>query len=142
MPRLSILNFVIGFCVLGLSSASGVFLANDITAGFIKDPAILNGWELSLHRSAHGHTNLFGMLHVLMGLTFPYSVLGASAKKFQTMGLAAGTAAMSIGLFIKGLRAPNFDPTVLDVGIGIALSLALLAVGMHIFGLTARLMRP
>ena len=142
MPRLAILNMVIGFVVLSLAAAAGSFVATEATEAILKDPALLNTWGQILRRSAHGHTNLFAMTHILFGLTMPYSSLSSRVKKFQTIGMLSGTIAMSAGMYAQSFGAGSLDLTAGSVTVGILLSAALLAIGSHAFGLSIRLVRP
>src|SRR4051812_12910773 len=118
MPRLGVLNMMIGFLVLSIAAAAGPFLATDITAGYLHDKALLETWSLLLQKSSHGHTNLFGTLHVLFGLTLPYSALGNRVKKLQTIGLALGSLGMGPVLLVRAALGPTagLDPTEIVIG--------------------------
>ena len=141
MPRLAIFNFLIGFLVLSLAAAAGSFIAVSITDSYLKDRAIAASWELLLSRSAHGHTNLFGILHILFGLTLPYSACSLRQKKAQTIGLFFGTVAMSFGMMIKAYSGPSQSGGLWDVVVGGLLSCALLALASHTLGLWQKLSR-
>lgn len=142
MPRVAILNMLIGFVVLSLAAAAGSFVATEATEAILKDPTLLNTWGQILRRSAHGHTNLFAMTHILFGLTLPYSGLSSHLKKWQTIGLLCGTIAMSAGMYSQSLGAGSLDASAGSVIVGILLSAALLAIGSHAFGLSIRLVKP
>ena len=79
MPRIGLLNMVVGFIFIFLSASAGFFLLQSIRVFIIRDNTELLSWWVQLSASAHGHTNLFGMLHILFGLTF-YSVLNLKTK--------------------------------------------------------------
>ncbi len=141
MPRIAILNMVIGFAVLFIAAAAGAFIANDLTEAFLKDMELLNNWSAVLSRSAHGHTNLFAMLHICFGLTIPYSVLSIRIKKIQTVGLFLGTFAMGPLMIARSTMPPTegFDP--LAVLIGVCLSCSLAMLFSHAYGLTGKLLQ-
>ena len=141
MPRLGILNMLIGFSVLAFAAAAGAFLATDITAGYLHDKALLETWRLLLLKSAHGHTNLFGTLHVLLGLTLPYSALKPSVKKAQTIGLLLGTLAMGPGMMIRAFAGPFEGVDATEGVIGLMLTAALAALATHAYGLGLKLMK-
>ena len=101
MPRIALFNMMIGFTVLLLSASGGTFIAYDMTEAFLKNNDQLNTWQMTLFRSAHGHFNLFGMVHILMGLTIPYSQLSVSLKSWQTGMMLAGTVAMGLAWFFE-----------------------------------------
>lgn len=141
MPRVAILNMVIGFAVLFVAAAAGAFIANDLTEAFLKDMELLNSWDAVLSRSAHGHTNLFAILHICFGLTIPYSLLSMRVKKLQTVGLFLGTFAMGPLMIIRAGMAPSdgFDPV--SILIGLFLSCALAMLFSHAYGLAGKLLQ-
>jgi len=141
MPKIAILNMIIGFAVLFVAAAAGAFIANDLTEAFLKDRELLNNWNAVLTRSAHGHTNLFAMLHIIFGLTIPYSELSIKIKKVQTAGLFLGTFAMGPLMVTRSTLPPSegFDPLASVIGIFLSCSLAMLI--SHAYGLTCKLLR-
>jgi hypothetical protein len=141
MPRVAILNMVIGFAVLFVAAAAGAFIANDLSEAFLRDRELLNSWNAVLSRSAHGHTNLFAILHICFGLTIPYSVLSSRIKKFQTIGLFLGTFAMGPLMIVRASMAPSegFDPVAILIGIFLSCALAMLF--SHAYGLTGKLLQ-
>jgi hypothetical protein len=141
MPRLAILNMLIGFAVLTLAAAAGSFVAFDTTEAFLKDKALLDSWQLLLQSSAHGHTNLFGLLHIVFGLTMPYSAWSARVKTLQTAGLAMGTVAMGPVMLIRSFAGPSESLDLLEVVIGLLLSAALVAMLTHAAGLAKKLLQ-
>ena len=141
MPRLALLNMIVGFVIISLAAAFGTFLATDMTEMFVHDPAALSNWQTTLQQSAHGHSNLFGMLHIVFGLTMPYSVLNNRIKSLQTMGLFMGVMAMGPGMLIRANQIPNNEFDLTGVVIGILLSACFAAICMHIFGLTRKFMK-
>ncbi len=139
MPQISLLNMAFGFFVIFVAACLGTFLVNDITQAQVVGSHWDQSWQALLYRSAHGHTNLFGMLHILLGITFPYSALSPRMKVFQTIGLFLGTIAMSFLLFLKSFLPPRLEVDVLSCFIGVFLSLALVAIGMQFVGLLLRI---
>jgi hypothetical protein len=140
MHRLALINFIIGFSVLFLAAAAGAFIANDLSEAFIRDRELLNSWNAVLTRSAHGHTNLFGMLHICFGLTIPYSVFSVRIKKLQTFGLIAGTFAMGPLMMLRASTPPSEGVDVTAILIGCCLSLALATIFSHTCGLLGKYM--
>lgn len=139
MPRIALLNIMLGFTVLTITAAAGAFLATDITTAYVKDLALLGSWSLHLQRSAHGHTNLFGMLHVLLGLTLTYSIFSPRIKIWQTVGLTLGTLAMGPMMLIKATMAPVEGYDAIGLVIGAMLSAALAALATHALGVGLKL---
>jgi len=138
MPRLGIFNMMCGFFVLACAAAAGAFIATDISQGFIHDRAILESWQLMLDKSAHGHSNLFALLHICFGLTMPYSTWGSRVKTTQTAGLLLGTLAMGPGMMLKARLGPMNETSLTDIMIGGMLSAALVALFSHAIGLGAK----
>ena len=135
MPRIGLLNMIFGFCVLAIAAAAGAFVATDLTQGFVHDKAMIDSWQLMLDKSAHGHTNLFALLHICFGLTLPYSRWKAPFKMAQTAGLMLGTLAMGPGMMVKARILPHDGNNVIDIIIGGMLSAALAALISHCIGL-------
>ncbi len=141
MSRISLFNLAIGFLVLFIAACYGAFIATDLTSDFIHDPALLNSWSTKITQSSHGHTNLFGILHIAFGLTLPYSIWPNRIKIMQTIGLAAGTIAMGPLMLIKSSIPPHQDYDVASMAIGIFLSFALCAILTQSVGIFARILR-
>lgn len=140
MPRIALVNFVIGFSVLFLAAAAGAFIANDLTEAFVRDKELLNSWNAILTRSSHGHTNLFAILHICFGLTIPYSVFSIKIKKLQTFGLLAGTFAMGPLMMVRASAPASEGFEVTTILIGICLSLSLAMIFSHACGLLGKIM--
>jgi len=135
MNRIGVINMMIGFVVLFLAAAGGGFVASDLTTGFLRDPEILTSWQTTLLASSHGHTNLFAMVHILLGLSLPYSALSLKIKKLQTFGLLAGTLAMGPGMMYRAFEGPTETLDFSGLLVGIGLSAALLTLISHSAGL-------
>jgi hypothetical protein len=141
MPRLGLWNLLIGFVALSLAASGGAFIANDMTNAFIQDKAFLDSWQHTLLSSSHGHTNLFGFLHIAFGLTLAYSPLPLFYKKLQTAGLLCGTLAMGPGLILKAFSTPATNLEPLGLVLGLLLSLALATLVSHSGALAYRLLK-
>jgi hypothetical protein len=141
MPKLALINIVIGFWLLFLAAAAGAFIATDLSSTYLADKAFHDTWLTMLTKSAHGHTNLFGLLHICYGLTLPHSPLALKWKSLQTFGLICGSFAMGPGLIIRGYQGPKpvIDP--IAIVIGILLSAALAALFSHASALSSKLIR-
>lgn len=139
MPQLAIVNMFIGFLVIFISASAGSFIAFDLTEAFVKNQEFLLSWELILKRSAHGHFNLFGLIHIVFGLTLSYSKLPNKVKKLQTLALGMGTLAMGPGLLLRAHQGPSLELDVLAVVVGTCACFALLAIVSHAFGLYVKL---
>ena len=142
MPRIALINMIFGFWLIFLASAGGFFLSQyQLEAHLSSDPKELLSWWNELQKSAHGHTNLFGMLHILFALSFPYSHLSTQLKVLQSSFVAMGSLSMSILLFLRAYHLPQGSYDALGLLIGLGLSLTLVAVIMQIIGLTLKLYR-
>lgn len=139
MPRLGLINILIGFSVVVIAAFAGVFNALTMTEGFLRDQAILGSWQQVLSNSAHGHSNLFGYLHIFLGLTLMYSVLPETVKRLQTIGLFGGVIAMGPLMLVKAASGPSATTDILSLVIGLLLSLALLSLVGHCGGIALRL---
>jgi hypothetical protein len=141
MPRLALFNLTFGFCVLFLAASAGAFIADDLTTAYLKDRAMLETWAMTLTKSAHGHTNLFALIHIAFGLTMAYSALPARIKLLQTIGLGLGTLAMAVLMLVRARLGPTEDLDVVGIVIGVLLSCALAALASHAAGLAAKLLK-
>jgi hypothetical protein len=141
MPRLNILNMAIGFTVLFFAACAGAFVSFDMTEAFLKDASLLHSWRATLEASAHGHTNLFAMLHILLGLTLSYSPLSQRMKALQTAGLFAGVIAMGPLMMIRASYGPSASLEGMGLMIGVLLSLALVTLATHAAALIYRFVK-
>ena len=138
MPRLALAHMLLGFSLVLFAAAAGAFVAYDATASFIHDPSNLHSWQFTILSSAHGHSNLFGILHILYGLTCNYSKLSLRIKKFQTLGLILGSLAMCFVMPIRAIMGPEENFDILGIIMGIFLSTWLAAVASHCYGLARK----
>ncbi len=139
MPRLGLLNMALGFMVLFFAACAGAFVAFDLTEAYLRNLDQLHSWRNVLLSSAHGHTNLFGILHILLGLTLAYSRLGSKWKLMQTIGLFAGVVAMGPLMMVRSAAGPSESYEGIGFVIGLFLSLALLSLASHAAALFYRL---
>jgi hypothetical protein len=139
MSQLNLWNIFFGFLVIFIASCAGVFLADEATKSYLYNQTLQSSWQQLILQSAHGHTNSFGMLHILLGLTFPYSKLSLKIKTLQTIGLGAGTFAMSILMFLKSRGEPVVGYDVLGLVIGVCLSLTFISLLVHCCGIALKL---
>ena len=139
MSRLALANMVIGFVLVFLSASLGTFIVNQMTELYVTAPQHLAAWQHTLARSAHGHSTLCGLVHILFALTLPYSRLSARLKLWQALGILAGSIAMGPLLLLKSLTPPTLDLDILSVVMGLLLALFLFAIIFHAFGIFLRL---
>ena len=137
MSRLALLNMAFGFLIIAIAASAGAFVGNSLSEAYLNQIPT-DTFLLTLQKSAHGHTNLFGMLHILYGLTFPYSRLSQKFKVFQTLGLAAGTFAMGPVMLVRILMEESAELNLITYFMGLLLSLALASLITHSFGLFVR----
>lgn len=134
---------LVGFTILLLAMCAGVFVAFDADKAFLFNKEILSTWQYALQKSAHGHLALFGYFHILFGLSLPYSGVSPQSKIAQTIGICSGSFAMSVLMFLRSLengpKVVGID--VLGTSIGVCLSLSMLALFVHIYGLLLKMIR-
>ena len=138
MPRIAILNMAIGFLILFFAASAGSFVAFDLTEAFLKNKSLLGEWEATLLQSAHGHSNMFGMLHILFGLTLAYSPLASRWLRLQTVGLLLGSLAMGPGMMARAYGGPAESLDLLGCLIGAGLSASFVMLFTHSFALLYR----
>ena len=141
MRQIARLNICIGFSVVTVAAAAGSFIAHDLTESFLRDKSYLNSWQMTLLQSAHGHTNMFGLLHIAYGLTSGYSLSSNRRRLFETMGLFCGTFAMAVLMLLRSYGGPTENLDLLEILTGVLLSCALAALASHSFGLAEALYR-
>ena len=137
MSKVSLINMLIGFCLLFLSACAGLFVVNQTTL-ILEAKQNLITWQNILQKSAHGHTGLFAMIHISFALTLPYSRLKHKIKILQTVGLSSGSIAISFLLFIRSNVERNKDFDLLGIIIGTCLSFTLIAIFTHCVGLAIK----
>jgi hypothetical protein len=131
----------LGFMVLFFAACAGAFVSFDMTQAFIHDMAQLETWEMTLLKSSHGHSNLFGILHIVLGLTLPYSPLSQRWKYVQTVCMFGGVLAMGPGMVMRALAGPSESFDALGLSIGVGLSISLVSIGTHAAALFYKILR-
>jgi hypothetical protein len=139
MPRIALWNLFFGFTLICFAAAAGALVANDLTNSFVDAmeatrPAARD-WMMTLQASAHGHSNLFGMLHIATGLTMPYARQNHTTRSLVTAGLTLGSIAMGPLMIWRSMIPPARDIDANGILIGICLSFALGALATHAAGL-------
>lgn len=139
MPRIAIWNLFFGFALICLAAASGAIVANDMSNAFVDTiqtgRSATQDWTLTLQGSAHGHVNLFGVLHIALGLTMPYARQTQRLRMLITTGLTGGSIAMGPLMIWRSLLQPVREIEASGILIGIFLSLSLAALLIHTAGL-------
>ena len=141
MPVVGLVNISLGFFSLVISGFAGVFLATQSADAFLSDSSVLQSWQHTLQASAHGHTSLFGLIQVVVGLTLPYARMPHKVQVLQTIGLSGGVFAMSVLMMMRAFAGPSSSYDVLGVIIGLCMSGFFLAIMSHWFGITSRIWR-
>ena len=138
MQRVGLINIIIGFALVFLAACGGAFVAVDTTYRFLEGQHAA-GWAQVLQTSSHGHTSLFGLIHIAVGLTMPYSRLTSPQKAVQTLLLSGGALAMGPGMLLRASYGPTSSFEWNGMIIGGLLSAALLSILLHIVGLAIKL---
>ncbi len=142
MQRIGILNMFLGFMLIFLAASAGAFVAMDATHRFL-DGVTVATWRDMLQASAHGHTSLFGIIHISFGITLPYSILSQRLKKIQTVAIFCGAMAMGPMMMIRAALGPTPTYEWNGLLIGGLLTLALFAIAGHAYGLLGKILsRP
>lgn len=131
-------NIIVGFSAIVFAAAGGFFLANEQAISFAQNSTSNTTWWYAVAASAHGHTNLFGILHVLFGLTLGMSYASPNLKKMQFIGLSLGTVAMSFLMVARSLSHPSTSFDFLGYLIGFMLSSTLISLSTHVMYLLPR----
>ncbi len=139
MSRIAFGNIIFGFTVIFFAAIYGAVMAFDSADTMARAPMEMLSWGNTLVKSSHGHTNLFGLLHICFGLTFAFSALPKKWQILQSFFLGCGTFAMGPLMIARAKSGlPKVGIDFLGGFIGLFLSLALAAILMHIVGLGIR----
>jgi hypothetical protein len=141
MPRLAILNMVIGFATIFVVSAGGAFIANDLAVSFLREGQFSGSWLDTLLQSAHGHLGLMSLVQISFGLTMAHSKLSLRIKKYQTSLFCCGFLAMGPMMLLRAWYGPRESGDIIGLIIGVLLSGYMLAGLSHAFGLGKNLIR-
>ena len=142
MSKVSLVNILVGFIVIVLASIGGLFLGLETKSSLAQDSIQLLKWKMVMYKSSHAHTNLFGMLHILMGLTMPYSYWNGKIKRWQTWALLSGTLSMGVLMIFRARIDMNSrGEEFLGFVMGLGLFFSLIGLTLHCLGLTYKLIR-
>ena len=131
MSGLARLNIAVGFFMIGLISCFGAILSFDVSDAIARTPAALLLWEVVLQKSAHGHGNLFGMLHILFGLTLRYSLLSQKWKSWQSASLFLGTLAAGPLMWLRSLSPQPSAPDLMTYVVSVFFAASLASLFSH-----------
>lgn len=131
MRGLAGLNIAAGFFVVGLISCFGAILSFDIADAVARSPTTLLQWQVVLQKSAHGHGNLFGMLHILFGSTLRYSLLPRKWKCWQSLGLFLGTLAAGPLMWFRSLSPQPGAPDLMTYIVSAFFAASLASIFSH-----------
>ena len=137
MSRVAMVNLAWGFFMIFMSGCGGAFVALRASEAFISGP-ITPQWETVLQASSHGHTALFGVIHILLGLTITYARSSLSHDRLKSCAIFAGSFAMGPLLLIRASLGPTLSTELNGMLMGVALSCALLGILFHAIGLLRR----
>ena len=138
MSRIGLLNMAWGFLLIFMAACGGAFVAINATDQFMAG-TMAPQWQSMLQASSHGHTSLFGVIHILLGLTLNYSDATLRQNIIKSAALFAGSFAMGPRLLIRAALGPTLSTEVNGILIGVGLSGALAAILLHSIGLFHRI---
>ena len=132
---------LLGFLLLFVGALGGFFVAYSLGEAYKHNPDAIGGWQLALMAASHGHTSLFGSLHILVGLTMPYCLTSAKTKVFQTIGIIMGAISMSFLMMLRmNQKIPNsVTEDYLGFLISIGLLMSIVALGLQCLGLLKKI---
>jgi hypothetical protein len=132
------MNMAWGFTLIFVAACGGVFVALDTTESFIRGP-VQPEWQALLHTASHGHVTLFGVIHVLLGLTIPYTRSSSFENRLKSIGIGLGSLAMGPLLLVRAVIGPTLSTELNGVLIGVCLSCALIAIAYHALGIMLKI---
>ncbi|MEI6833159.1 MAG: hypothetical protein WCL28_04135 [bacterium] len=138
MPKISLMNMAWGFTLIFVAACGGVFVALNTTELFIRGP-VQPEWQALLQTASHGHVTLFGVIHVLLGLTIPYTRSSAFENRLKSIGIGLGSLAMGPLLLVRAVIGPTLSTELNGVLIGVCLSCALFAIVYHALGIMLKI---
>jgi len=139
--HLKILNLLFGFFLIFLSSCGGFFIGLMTQLALTSDRLFLSTPFYLLQKSAHSHTNLFGLIHIAFALTLRDSKLSSRSKIYQTWGLFLGSLSMSLLMILRSLTLGTNVSELMKYFSIIFLCFYILAVFTHCYGLLLRLIK-
>lgn len=132
------MNMAWGFTLIFVAACGGVFIALNTTESFIRGP-VQPEWQALLQTASHGHLTLFGVIHVLLGLTIPYTRSSVFENRLKSIGVGLGSLAMGPLLLVRAVMGPTLSTELNGVLIGVCLSCALFAIAYHALGLVLKI---
>jgi len=141
MSKVSLINVLIGWIGLVISAFAGVFIASDLSTEFINHSQMSETWKSVIIQSSHGHSNMFSMIHILFGLSLSYSVYTNRTKIIQTIFLFMGIVAMGPLMYLRSNIKPTPELGLVEVSIGVCLSLSLLSMCSHCIGIASKIFK-
>lgn len=127
-------NIAFGFFVIGLISCAGAVMSFDVTDAIVRDPQTLLAWKAILQKSAHAHGNLFGMLHILFGMTLQHSLFSHRVRLAQTGGFLLGSLAAGPLMWVRSFSSAPDETMVLTYILSVFFVAALVAIFSHSLG--------
>jgi hypothetical protein len=137
--NLRLINISLGFFFLFASASGGFFLALLTQLGLDNDTQLLSSKLYIMQKSAHSHTNLFALIHIVFALTLNDSKLSDKIKKYQSYSLVAGTLSMSLMMLLRSFFSKEI--IVIKYTSAIFLCAYLLALLSHCYGVVRKLLR-
>lgn len=140
MRKLMAINMLSGFFLLFFCGLMGLFLRMEVVQQYVFSPGVSDSWRISLFRSSHAHGTLFALLQIVYGLSIPYSSSRKSVRIFQSIGIGIGAWVMSVLVFLESYASPSVSTwTWNQLCIGIGVSLWMIALASHGYGLAVRI---
>ena len=138
MNRIALINMAWGFMLILMAACGGVFVALNTTEAFMQG-IVTPRWQELLQTASHGHISLFGVIHVLLGLTIPYAKASPFENRIKSIGVALGSLAMGPLLLVRAALGPTMSTELNGVLIGVCLSSAIFAIAYHAFGIMLKI---
>jgi hypothetical protein len=138
MPKISLMNMAWGFTLIFVAACGGVFVALNTTEAFIRGP-VQPEWQALLQTASHGHVTLFGVIHILLGLTIPYTRSSVFENRLKSIGIGLGSLAMGPLLLVRAVIGPTLSTELNGVLIGVCLSCSLFAIAYHALGIMLKI---
>ena len=138
LSRVALANMTWGFFLLFVAACGGAFVALHLTEAFMSQNVAPN-WQSTLQTSSHGHTSLFGIIHVLLGLTIPYDGQTNKIRVLKSIALFCGSFAMGPLMLMRSAFGPAASTSWTGILVGVALAVALFGVLSHSVDLFRRL---
>lgn len=139
MKKIALIHICTGFWLVFFAAAFGAFIGLQVESSFFHGKDELLSWSFLLLKSAHTHTNMFGFLHILMGLTLAHCKMSLLLEKIIFWLILSGSFTMSILMVIRSFFLPNENLAILMLASGVFLSFSLIGILIHAYFLTRNL---